>query len=198
MRTLTALTTLPAMLLALAAHAEFEPVGTVTALVDGEQRTWYIPGDETGDGGSGAMWMQVEPGTATAVLGGFESRDVRFGRNPDSGVPTVAGEGSQISLSFQFPEGAQQLEARLPTRGNEAVSLLLLPRVGDYRAMYAMEEGHLKVTTLQINRSGTSVFSGEFEGVLRDDEGEVVHRLEKGQFSVEGASFFDLEEAEQP
>lgn len=198
MRPLTHLTALSLMLLSLFARADFEPIGTLTATVDGQERTWYIPGDETGDGGSGAIWMEVEVGTATVVLGGFESRAVSFGRNPDTGVPTVGGEGSQISLSFQFPRGSQRLETRLPAKGDEEVSLLLLPTVGDYRVMHSMEEGSLTVTTLEANRQGPSTFSGRFEGVLRDRDGDVVHRLEDGRFAVEEASFFALEDAETP
>lgn len=187
-----------ALLVTLSVQAEFKPVGTITALVDGEQRTWFIPGDETGDGGSGAIWMQVEPGMATVVLGGFESRDVQFGRNAETGVPSVSGEGSQISLSFQLPEGAQRLEARLPTDGEEAVSLLLLPRVGDYRIMHAMEEGRLSVTGVALTRQGSSMLNGEFEGQLRDSDGKLMHQLQQGRFSVDRARFFALEEAGQP
>ena len=198
MRTFSLVAALPALLLALVAHAEFEPVGTITARVDGEARTWFIPGDVTGDGGSGALWMQVEPGTSTVVLGGFESRDVQFQRNPETGVPSVSGDGSQISLSFQLPEGAQRLEARLPAEGEEAVSLLLLPAVGDYRIMHALEEGRLSVTGLSLSREGPSMISGEFEGKLRDSEGKLVHHFEQGRFSVDRASFFAIEEAGQP
>lgn len=43
-----ALAQLPASL-----HAQFDPIGTITAVVDGEPRTWYIPGASIEDGGSG-------------------------------------------------------------------------------------------------------------------------------------------------
>lgn len=198
MRPLTYITALSLLLLSLFARADFDPIGTLTATLDGQERTWYIPGDETGDGGSGAMWMEVEAGTATVVLGGFESRAVRFGRDPETDIPSVEGEGSQISLSFQFPQGTQRLDTRLPAEGDEEVSLLLLPTVGDYRVMHGMDEGRLTVTTLETNRQGPSAFSGQFEGVLRDGDGEVVHRLKDGRFSVEGARFFALEETEAP
>ena len=197
-RAAMAFVALPLLLAGMLARAEFDPIGSITATVDGVERTWYIPGETGTDGGSGAMWMEVEPGTGTAVLGGFESRSVTFGRDAQTGAPVVSGEGSQISLSFQFAQGVQSLQAKLPGNGDDQVSLLLLPTAGSYAVMHSMEEGHLNVTTLRANRSGDSSFSGEFHGVLMDRDGALVHRFENGRFSVSNAQFFDLEGATGP
>ncbi len=174
-------------------HAQFDPIGTITALVDGEPRTWYIPGETSEDSGSGAMWMQPDEGSGTVVLGGFDSRDIRFERHPDTGYPTVSGSGSQISVSFGFRPGASSQRHDLPGKGREEVSILLLPRAGIYNIMYGMDEGSLEATLIDARKSGHSAFAGTFSGNLVNNEGAVIHRITDGRFNVDKATFFELE-----
>lgn len=185
-----------ALLLALlpaSVQAQFDPIGTITAVVDGEPRTWYIPGETIENGGSGAMWMLPDENSATAVLGGFESRDIRFGRDPETGYPTVSGGGSQISVSFGFNPGTSSKRYTLPTEDSEDVSVLLLPEAGSYSVMYGMEEGSLNATRIDARRSGTSAFAGTFSGTLVGHDGGVVHQIVDGRFSVDSAVYFVLE-----
>ena len=83
------LTSLVFGLLSAASHAQFEPIGTIEATVDGKAMTWHVPGRNADDGSAGAMWMSMQPGTGKAVIGGYESRDTKFGRDPATGKPTV-------------------------------------------------------------------------------------------------------------
>ncbi len=174
-------------------YADFDPIGTITATVDGEPRTWYIPGEVTGDGGSGAIWMMLDEGSGTVVLGGFDSRDVSFGRDPDTGYPSVSGDGSQISVSFGFASGVSSKRYTLPATGDDEASILLLPQAGVYKTMYGMEEGTLNATRIEASRIGPSAFAGTFSGTLVGPEGAVIHRITDGQFTVDQAIFFELE-----
>ncbi|MDO8861061.1 hypothetical protein Q6D67_05035 [Haliea sp. E1-2-M8] len=187
--------TLLLALLPASLHAQFDPIGTITAVVDGEPRTWHIPGATIEDGGSGAMWMMLDDKSGTAVLGGFDSRDIRFGRDPDTGYPSVSGSGSQISISFGFTPGTSSNRYTLPAQGSEEASILLLPQAGVYNVMYDMDEGTLDASRIDASRSGPSAFAGSFSGTLVDKDGAVVHRITDGRFSVDNAMFFELESA---
>lgn len=173
-------------------HAQFDPIGTITAIVDGEPHTWYIPGATIEDGGSGAMWVMLDEDSGTAVIGGFDSRDIQFGRDPDTGHPAVSGGGSQISLSFGFPLGTSSKHYALPGEDSEAVSILLLPQAGSYNVMHGMEEGTLNATRIDARRSGASAFAGTFSGTLVDNDGVVIHRISDGRFEVDQAIYFEL------
>ena len=173
--------------------AQFDPIGTITALVDGEPRTWYIPGETSEGSGSGAMWMLPDEHSGTVVLGGFDSRDIRFERHPDTGYPTVSGSGSQISVSFGFRPGSSSQRHNLPGKGREEVSILLLPRAGVYNVMYGMNEGSLEATLIDARQSGHSAFAGTFSGTLVNNEGTVIHQISDGRFTVDKATFFELE-----
>jgi hypothetical protein len=172
----------------------FEPIGAIEATMDGRKLTWHVPGSSGGADGSGAMWMSIEPGTATAIIGGFESRDVEFDRDPATGRPVVAGEGSQIVLTFEFPLEASSAELRLPSAGPSEASILFMPAVGNYAVMHGMDEGEVSVSLIEARKTGSSRFEGTFSGRLVDGAGKVLGEITGGRFSVDGASFFDPEQ----
>jgi hypothetical protein len=177
------------------ASAGFDTIGTIEATVDGRTMTWHVPGGSGGADGSGAMWMSIEPGTATAIIGGFESRDVEFGRDPTTGHPVVAGEGSQIVLTFEFPLEASSAELRLPADGPSEASMLFMPAVGNYAVMHGMDKGEVSVSLIEARKTGSSRFEGTFSGRLVDGAGKVLWEITGGRFSVDGANFFDPEQA---
>lgn len=168
----------------------FEPIGTIEAVMDGQPRTWYIPGGRDSSTGSGAMWMSVSPGVGTAVLGGFESRDVEFGMDPASGIPTATGEGSQIVITFEFLLDVTSAESSL---SGQDFSILFLPAIGDHGRMQGMDQGKLSASLVQASRTDASQFEGTFSGRLVDGDGQVRARLVEGGFKVHGAIFFDPE-----
>lgn len=185
---------LTALLLGLfsaASHAQFEPIGTIEATIDGTTMTWYVPGRDTGDGSAGAMWMSMQPGAGKAVIGGYESRDTKFGRDPATGKPTVSGKGSQVIISFDFPEEASSARFDLPAKGAQDVSVWVLPAIGDHAGMQVLQTGRLSVSRIEARRSGGSRFDGSFSGTISDRAGKVKRTVASGRFAVDGAAFFD-------
>jgi len=179
-------------LLPTASHAEFESIGTIEATVDGKAMTWHVPAPSAGDDGSaGAMWMSMQPGSGKAVIGGYESRDTRFGRDPATGRPTVSGKGSQVIISFEFPDGASSARFGLPVTGAQDVSVWVLPAIGDHAGMQALATGELSVSRIDARKNGGSRFEGSFSGTVSDRAGKVKRTIANGRFAVDGAVFFD-------
>src|SRR5690606_41657474 len=88
------------------------PLCPYTTLFRSKTMTWYVPGRNAGDDGSaGALWMSMQPGTGKAVIGGYESRDTTFGRDPATGKPTVSGQGSQVIIT-RSEEHTSELQSR--------------------------------------------------------------------------------------
>lgn len=178
--------------LPVASHAQFEPIGTIEATIDGKAMTWHVPGRSAGDDGSaGAMWMSMQPGTGKAVIGGYESRDTTFGRDPATGKPTVSGKGSQVIITFDFPERASDAHFGLPATGAQDVSVWVLPTIGDHAGMQALNAGNLSVSRIEARRGGASRFEGSFSGTISDRAGKAKRTVANGRFSVDGAVFFD-------
>lgn len=175
-----------------ASHAQFDAIGTIEAIVDGKTMTWHVPARSAGDDGSaGAMWMSMQPGTGKAVIGGYESRDTKFGRDPATGKPTVSGKGSQVIISFDFPEGASSARFALPVQGAQDVSVWVLPTIGDHAGMQVLKAGSLSVSRIEARKSGASRFEGSFSGTISDRAGKLKRTVADGRFSVDGAVFFD-------
>ncbi|HLS55384.1 MAG TPA: hypothetical protein VK052_04880 [Zeimonas sp.] len=186
------LITLALALLPAASHAQFQAIGTIEATIDGKTMTWYVPGRNAGDDGSaGAMWMSMQPGTGKAVIGGYESRDTTFGRDPATGKPTVSGQGSQVIITFDFPERASDARFGLPAKGAHDVSVWVLPTIGDHAGMQVLNAGNLSVSRIEARRSGASRFEGSFSGTISDRAGKVKRAIANGRFTVDGAVFFD-------
>jgi len=175
-----------------ASQAQFESIGTIEATVDGKTMTWHVPGRSAGnDGSAGAMWMSMQPGAGKAVIGGYESRDTTFGRDPATGKPTVSGKGSQVIITFDFPERASSARFGLPAKGAEDVSVWVLPTIGDHAGMQVLNAGSLSVSRIEARKSGASRFEGSFSGTISDRAGKVKRTVANGRFAVDGAVFFD-------
>jgi hypothetical protein len=186
------LTVLVLGLFSAASQAHYESVGTIEATIDGKTMTWHVPDPNAGDDGSaGAMWMAMQPGTGKAVIGGYESRDTKFGRDPATGKPTASGKGSQVIISFDFPEGASSARFDLPVKGAEDVSVWVLPTIGDHAGMQALKAGSLSVSRIESRKSGASRFEGSFSGTISDRAGKMKRTVANGRFTVDGAVFFD-------
>jgi hypothetical protein len=179
--------------------ADYETVGTIQATLSGKQKTWHVIVDADDEVATGAIWMILPSGdgdTATAAIGGFESTDVVFSQDPDTGHPRVTGEGSQLVISFEFPLNASKVEVDLPTKGANSSSLILLPAVGDYSQMSGMDRGTISISRIEANKTGSSRFEGTFSGRLVDRAGEEIGELVNGRFKVGGARFFNADEVE--
>lgn len=172
-------------------------IGTIEAQLDGQPVTWHVLESDAIEGAAGksALWMQLDEGTRIATIGGFESRDVSFSRDPASGMVHVAGEGSQISLALQFPQGAERVDYVKPGNGPHDAQVVIQPRAGDYSALHMLQSGKLTLDTLVAKQQGDSRFEGTFEGELVNPEGEEVGTLSNGRFSVDQAAFFDPAES---
>lgn len=176
--------------------ADTETIGTIEATLGGEEKTWYVVTDDVNEAANGAIWMILPGGdgaTATAALGGFESTEVVFSRDPDTGHPGVAGEGSQLVISFEFPLNARNAEINLPAAGPNSSSLILLPRTGDYSRMHGMDRGTISVSRIEANKAGSSIFEGTFSGRVVDRTGEEIGEISNGRFKVDGARFFSAD-----
>jgi hypothetical protein len=142
------------------------------------------------------MWMILSPEegeVATAAIGGFESKDIVFGRDPETDLPTVSGEGSQLVITFQSPLGASSAELSLPSQGAGDASVLLMPTVGDYAVMHGMDEGTISVSLIEANKIGPSRFEGKFSGQLVDRDGKFLGQITEGRFQVRSAVYFNPE-----
>ena len=186
-----------ALLFATSAWSENRVIGTIEAELDGQPVTWHVLESDAieGPAGKSALWMQLDEDTRVATIGGFESRGVKFSKDPASGMVKVSGEGSQVSLALQFPEGAEQMEYIKPVDGPHDAQVIVQPRAGDYSAIHMLDSGRLTLDTLVANRTGDSRFEGTFEGELATLDGEKAGTLTNGRFSVDKAAFFDPAEA---
>ncbi len=96
-------------------------------------------------------------------------------------------EGSQMSISFKFPLGANSMEYRMPSVGDDVANVILMTRVGDYASMQPLNDGTVSVTQIEANKTGLSRFEGTFGGKLINKEGVVIGNISDGRFSVDGA-----------
>ena len=173
----------------LAAHSVFsEPriIGTIDAILDGEPKTWTLIYSDD-DASHSALWVPHGAGQKMAILGGYESLDITFGKD-GSGHPTVSGPGSMLTINFEFAVGAKSAKHTLPQQGAAPVGVLYLPQVGDYSSMLGMEKGVVEVTTIDMSEDGKAKFSGTFSGKLQTmDEARTTVSITDGRFEVEQA-----------
>jgi hypothetical protein len=173
----------------LAAHPVFaEPriIGTIEAVLDGEPKTWHLLYSDD-DATHSAFWTAHGAGQNMAILGGYESLDVTFGKD-ESGYPTVSGPGSMMTINFGFAVGAKSAKHTLPQQGAAPVGVIYMPRAGDYSSMLGMEEGVVEVTTIDMSANGEAKFTGTFSGKLMSmDEARTTVSITDGRFEVEQA-----------
>ena len=173
----------------LAAHPVFaEPriIGTIEAVLDGEPKTWHLLYSDD-DATHSAFWTAHGAGQNMAILGGYESLDITFGKD-ESGYPTVSGPGSMLTINFGFAVGAKSAKHTLPEQGAAPVGVIYMRRAGDYSSMLGMEEGVVEVTTIDMSANGEAKFTGTFSGKLESmDEARTTVSITDGRFEVEQA-----------
>lgn len=165
-----------------------ESIGTLRATVDGEQRTWYaLQATVDGQREPSVMWMDGGDGARSVVVGGYDRVDVPFDtfrRDPESGLVTSFGdfEGGVLVLNFDVPAGADA-PLEFSPEGSDDPSVVLVPSVTDYGAMFALESGSIRLETLDFERGR---FTGTFEAELATMDGSRTVRITDGTFEVEG------------
>ncbi|MFZ0469433.1 MAG: hypothetical protein WAL92_10980 [Thiogranum sp.] len=180
------LLTLVSCLTAHSVFAEARTIGTIEAVLDGKPKTWTLIYSDD-DASHSALWVPHGAGQNMAILGGYESLDITFGKD-ESGHPTVSGPGSMLTINFGFAVGAKSAKHTLPQQGAAAVGVMYLPRVGDYSSMLGMEEGVVEVTTIDMSARGEAKFTGTFSGKLQSmDAARTTVTITDGRFEVEKA-----------
>jgi hypothetical protein len=161
-------------------------IGTIEAELDGEPKTWHLLYSDD-DALHSALWTAHGAGQNMAILGGYESLDITFGKD-ESGHPTASGPGSMLTINFGFAVGAKSAKHTLPQQGAAPVGVLYLRRVGDYSSMLGMEEGVVEVTTIDMSANGEAKFTGTFSGNLQSmDKARTTVSVTNGRFEVEQA-----------
>jgi hypothetical protein len=161
-------------------------IGTIEGVLDGKPKTWHLFYSDD-DAYHSALWTTHGAGQNMAVLGGYESLDITFGKD-ESGHPTASGPGSMLTINFGFAVGAKSVRHTLPQQGGAPVGVLYLRRVGDYSSMLGMEEGVVEVTTIDMSAQGKAKLTGNFSGKLQSmDEAQTTVSITDGRFKVEQA-----------
>jgi len=164
-----------------------EVVGKIEAKLDGKPTTWYVlRHTETDD--VGVIWMSREGSAPRAIITGYESKDVEIGNN-DQGVTTVTGEGSMLSLTFQFAADAASADYQLPGMEADSANVLFSPMLNDYRSLFFLTEGHVAVSKIELDGGAGASFAGSFSGKIQTKAGEA-HELSDGRFDVSGGKHF--------
>lgn len=169
-----------------------EVIGTINAVVDGEETTWYVLKTDTVDaaGGASAMWMATGTEQFRAMIGGFENKDLVFSKDAATGMPSITGEGGQISIWFQFPVNAERMDYQKPSTGGEDADVILLDRLGDITSMRPLDQGSVTVELIEVSDTQAGRFEGSFQGRLINRDGEPAGTISEGRFVVDGAVQF--------
>jgi len=171
------------------AFAEHQVIGTIEAVLDGEKKTWYVL-DAKDAMPHGAWWMKWDGNVHMASIDGFESKDVKFGKD-ELGVPTVDGDGSSLAITFKFDEGASAVNYSLPSMSAEPASVVFMSTTGGgISSMYGLQEGQITANRIEVSKNGPSGFTGTFSGKLQSMSGKSME-ITDGRFEVSGAEFID-------
>jgi len=151
-------------------------LGTITARLNGEPRTWYVVGDGANDTGT---WTELNPGERLIAVAGFDTATppvASFTRDTAGRVTSYGGyDGSMLAIivnvgadpqpfrstipfdryhSFVYVADARQLD---PARGPE----------GALRAIRIADTGTLEVTSIGFV-GGRAFLEGTFSGTLNE------------------------------
>lgn len=165
--------------------AEHRTIGRIEGTINGQAKIWHLIYSEE-DASHSALRVQLEGQESMAILGGYESLDVEFSRDAN-GSPSVSGPGSMLVINFRIPAGADNAIYQLPHQGAEVAGVIYLPKVGDYAGMYAMHDGVVEVTRVDIAAAANGEFAGTFSGsfLAMDAAGQPIE-ITAGRFEAEG------------
>ena len=144
--------------------AEPRTVGSIEATIKGQPIIFHAIHNDV-DANHTAIWMAREGEERVAMLGGYESPDIKFADSK------VSGEGAMLVISFGYSAGQLKASYQIPSTDGVPVNILMMSRVGDYTSSRMMEKGQLEVSQIEQLADGTTLFKGTFSGSLEDPDG---------------------------
>lgn len=174
--------------------AQNRVIGTVTATIDGTEGTWFViaSGSSPEDEKSTAMWMDRGSGFALAMISAFDSKDVTFRKRTD-GVGLEPVSGTVVAISFLFSRNETERTIGFPTDASDPTTVVFQPEAGDYRQLYALEEGEMSISQIEAVGPGVYRFRGTFSGILLALDGEQSLAIEAGSFVIDETRLFESE-----
>lgn len=172
-------TTLILLIAASGVRAEHEVIGTIEAMVDGEQKTWHVLAGETD--ATHSATMVVHPGGQAISLGGYESLDITF--DTAGQMPRVSGPGSMLVFTFAAPAGAT---ARYVVGGEPMLHVMLFGKVGDFSSARPLATGSVEISSADLSSDHDGRLRGSFEGTFEQNDEGGPAALTGGRFEVRG------------
>jgi len=167
-----------------------EVTGTITATVDGTERTWYVlrAKEWKGKGDNSALFMESKrsPGSGRLVVAGYDRKDVPFDtfeRDDDGNVISYGAFKGQI-LIIAFPLEAGQDHYSSPVSPSGSTPSLLLASSTDPSAMLSCVRGQLDVQPLEIAVDGQARVEGRFACTFETTDGQRSLAVTQGRFTV--------------
>lgn len=178
------------------ALAERATLGTIEAVLDGEERTWYVLAGEAKDGPwAAATWMEMSEGVMV-TMGGVDAPDLDIGqisRSEGAAGMTMGGyEGSTLNLAVMLPPEPRPTTADLPEAEPAGTTVIYQPRfdLSDMSGMLRMTEGRIEVEAVSLSDGEVSL-RGTFHGVVSTMDGSEGMEITDGRFQVEGIPSVD-------
>lgn len=173
--------------------AAAEVIGTISAELDGQPKTWYVLLPEGGPQGS-AVWMPRDGQRQMFYVEGYEDRKVSFSMDESLGAMIADSRDNSIALSFAFPAGASSADITLPGTDENRAVLWVWTATTDAAAspkplMRTMDTGMIRVTEIKSQAGNTASFTGTFSGTIRKLGGGATAKLTEGKFKIEGIPF---------
>jgi len=184
-----------------ATAADAKRIGTISATLDGQPRTWYaLVGTISGEEQASAYWFRFEDGDLTGLVGGYDTPDVDFATfefAPGQGQVSFGSyDGSLLTITFPFELG--QSSASMPISDAAEADVLYLEKADfevDMQTNYFyMSDGQLDLTQIEVREGGPCRFAGTFSGTLTRMDEATSMTMEDGTFDIDGCLFLDLEE----
>ncbi len=161
-------------------------VGTITATLDGEERTWYVLAGSDAEGPlSTAYWVDYGAGPLAMITGAdIEDLDLVRPQAGGLGVDLEEYDGSVLSISFPVGPPGPKTVAEY-----DDFTVAYIPRFDDPDTMYLMMEGTLDLTLNETDGAGVWRFGGRIPSVTLEPVGSAAGsvRLEDCRFEVEEA-----------
>lgn len=170
-----------------ASSGDIEVLGTISATVDGEDRTWYVvDGRSDSRRYASAMWMTWDEGERMLTIGGFDTEspplDTFESALPAGRISFGEYEGSVMTIALAAPADGGSL--RIDLGDGSGSTLGFMPVATTSQAgIYLVETGSLDVTDL-VFQNGKAQLEGRFDGVFRTRDGDGPIRIEDGRFNV--------------
>lgn len=183
-------------------YGDAERIGTISATLDGEERTWYaLVGTINGEKQASSFWYRsaVREGPVAAI-GGYDTPDVDFSTfefSPGAGQVSFGSyDGSLLTLTFPFT--LEQTAASMPISDAAEAETIYLKKA-DFEAemqtnYYYMSDGQLELTHIEVQEGGPCRFAGTFSGTLTRMDEATRMKVENGSFDIDGCLYMELEQ----